>query len=137
MTQDFRNLDTWKTSRLLLLVLHNFSENFTGKHPHKSLTRIKPISISFLAALYRAFTAQNYKNVYRYSEQALDYIVYLEKIFKSRPAKRIVNENTRLLVLNLTEKIKTGIYQLRENSFQNHRYCFKTKNMKQRMLRCH
>jgi len=136
MIQNFRDLDIWKKSRLLLLVIY---DSMKFKHQETTDTsnyEIKKHIIALISALYRAFTSQDYKDIQQYSNQALVSICYLESIFKTTRTKITLNQNIHSLVLTLTQEIKTGIYLLRGNSFFNNQFCPRIKTKQQKVIFC-
>jgi len=136
MMRNFRDLDIWKKSRLLLLVLYNTNKDKNEDAPDTFIYEMKKHSIAFISALYKVFTSQNKDDIHRYSNQALDSIRCIESKIKTENKRIILNEGLRSLSLTLIQEIKAGIYLIRKNSFHTHRFCPRIKKMNQKVFTC-
>ncbi len=125
MIKNFRELDIWKKSRLLLLLVFRAVEIESEIILNDSINEMKVNSIAILHNLYKGFSTKNNDDLNKYLCQALDSISHFKMPSKSSSSGNMISGEIYNEIIQLVSEIKYGIYLLIDNTTENSRQCSK------------
>lgn len=136
MIKNFRELDIWKKSRLLLLLVFKAVEIESEIAVNDSINEMKVNSVAILHNLYKGFSAKNNDDLNKYLCQALDSISHFKMLLKSSNSSNMITGEIHSKIIRLATEIKYGIYLIINNSIQNSRQCSKFSMNKPNVALC-